>query len=171
MIMNWEHADVDLGRAETCALAGDDQITGERESERPREHVTVGGTDRRLAELAQRPEHRHEPFDSEVLVHERHLGREPGEVAATREHFLVRRSEHDAPDGVIVARGHQRRQHVAEQRVGERIASLRLVEGDRRDTRVRDLVEDRLVWHRPRSLLPARSRAPSAAPRRARHTK
>ena len=128
-----EHADVDLGRPEARALARDDQVAGERDPERAGEHVAVGGADRRLAELADQAEQLREALGPEVLVHERHVGREAGEVRARGEHLLVRRGEHDAAHGVVVARGLQRGDQVAEQLVGERVAGVRLVERDRRD--------------------------------------
>ena len=41
---------------------------------------------------------------AEVLVHERDVGGEAREVAAAGEHLLVRRGQHDAAHGVVVAR-------------------------------------------------------------------
>ena len=99
-----EYADVDLGRAESRAFAGDDQVAGQREPERAGEHVPVGGADRRLAELAEQPEQAREALGPEVLVHERHLGREPGQVGRRREDPLVRRGEHHAAHARIVPR-------------------------------------------------------------------
>ena len=79
----------------------------------------------------------------EVLVHERRVGREAAEVAARREHLLVRGGEHDAAHGVVVARVRERGQQVVEQLVGERVARLGLVERDRRDAVVGDVVAGR----------------------------
>ena len=63
-----EDPDVDLGRAEARALLGDDQVAGQREAERAREHVAVGGAQRRLAELADQLEQAREAVGGEVLV-------------------------------------------------------------------------------------------------------
>ena len=62
-----EDPDVDLGRAEARALLGDDQVARQREPERAREHVAVGGADGRLAELADQVEQAREAVGGEVL--------------------------------------------------------------------------------------------------------
>ena len=63
-----EQTDVDLRRAEARALPRDDQVAGERQPERPGEHVTAGGADRRLAELAEQPEELREALVLTMLV-------------------------------------------------------------------------------------------------------
>src|SRR5438105_3873197 len=50
-----QQRDVDLGGPEPHPLPRDDQVTRERDAQRPRQHVAVGGADRRLAELADQP--------------------------------------------------------------------------------------------------------------------
>ena len=146
-----EQADVDLGRAEPGALLGDDQVARERDAERAGEHVPVRGDDRRLSELAERDEDLREEARREVLVRGRRVGRETAEVAAGREHLLVRGGEDDDADVVVRLRVRERREQLGEQRVGERVARLGIVEGDRRDV-LGDFVADLLVGHAPRHL-------------------
>ena len=74
-----------------------------------------------------------EAVGAPVLVHERAVGRELPQVAAGREHLLVRGGEHDAAHGVVVARALERGQQVVEQVVGQRVARLGLVERERGD--------------------------------------
>ena len=95
--------------------------------------MPVGRAQRRLAELADQPEQLREAVGREVLVHERHVGREAGQVAAAGEHLLVRGGEHDAADALVVARQLERLDQVVEQLVREGVARLRLVERDRGD--------------------------------------
>ena len=128
-----EGADVDLGRAELGALLGDDQVARERDAERAGQHVPVGGADRRLAELADQLEQPREALGAEVLVHERHVGGEAGEVAARGEDLLVRGGEDDAAHGLVVAGRRERGDQLAEQLVRQRVARVGLVERDRRD--------------------------------------
>ncbi len=99
-------------------------------AERAGQHVAVGGAERRLAELADRAEQAREAVGREVLVDERGLRGEAAEVAARGEHLLVRRGEHDAAHGVVVARARERGQQLVEQRVGQGVARLGAVERD-----------------------------------------
>ena len=81
-----EHADVDLGRAERRALRGDDQVAGQREPERARR--ARARWRRRCDGLPSSPISRNSRGKrsvAEVLVHERHVGGEAGEVAARAE--------------------------------------------------------------------------------------
>jgi hypothetical protein len=96
--------------------------------------VPVRRADNGLAERPDRAEQPRELLDSvEVLVHERHIGREAAEVAAGAERRLVRGGEHDAADVAVGASLLERREQVVEQRVAERVARVRLVQRDRRD--------------------------------------
>ena len=95
--------------------------------------MAVGRADRGLAELAEQAEQLREALGPEVLVHERHVGREPGQVRARREHAIVGRRQHHAAHRIVVARRLQRCDQIAEQLVGQRVAGVRLVERDRRD--------------------------------------
>ena len=114
-------------------VARDDEVARQRETQRAGQHVTVGGADRRLAELADDAEQAREAISAEVLVHERRLRREPGQVAAAREHLLVGRGEHDAADGGVVTGRLEGGDQVVEDLVGERVARVGLVERDRGD--------------------------------------
>ena len=143
--MNGKAPDVDLRRPELGALLGDHQVVRERDAERAGQHVAVGGADRRLAELADQAEQLDEALGAEVLVHERHVAREAAQVGARGEHALVRRGEHDAARGVVVAGGLVGVDQLAEQLVRQRVARVRLVQRDRRDAVVVDVEEDRLV--------------------------
>ena len=58
---------------------------------------------------------------------------EAAEVAAGREDLLVRGGEHDDAHGVVGLRRAQRLEQLAQQLIGERVARLRVVEGDRGD--------------------------------------
>ena len=126
-----EDANIDLGRAEAHALARDDQVARQRQPERTGEHVPVGRAQRRLAELADQAEQAREALDPLVLVGERHVGGEAREVAAAREHLLVRGGEHDAADRIVVTRGLERTEQFVEQFVRQRVARVRLIQCDR----------------------------------------
>jgi hypothetical protein len=65
--------------------------------------VAVGGADDGLAELADEGEEAREARGGRVLVHERDVGGEAGEVATGAERRLVRGGEHDAADRIVVA--------------------------------------------------------------------
>ena len=67
---------------------------------------------------------------ADMLVHERHVGREAGEVPARAEGRLVRGGEHDAAHRVVVARRLEGGDEVGQQLVGQRVARVRLVHGD-----------------------------------------
>ena len=69
------------------------------------------------------------------------------EVAAGGEDLLVRGGEHDAADGVVVARGGERGEQVVEQLVRERVARLGPVHRDRGDAVGGDVVADGLEGH------------------------
>ena len=125
-----EDADVDLGRAEGRRLAGHDEVAGQRQPERPGQAVAVDRADHGLAQLADEREQPREALGGDVLVHERHVGGEAGEVAARAEGRLVRGGEHDAAHGVVVARGLEGGDEVAQQLVGQRVARVGLVHGD-----------------------------------------
>ena len=141
------------GNSPTCSSGvpnvarslADDEVAGEREPKRACEHVAGGRADDGLAELRDELEQAREQ--------RRVGGREPGEVATAREDGRMRRGEHDAAHLVVVASRRERGQQLAEQRVGERVARVGLVERDRRN-RVGDLVAQARVRHRPD--LPAR---------------
>ena len=77
------------------------------------------------------------------------------------------RGEHDAAHRVVVARALERGEQVVEHLVGERVARLRLVERDRRDAGVGDLVAQRRVGHR-RAIIAGRYVSPALAPGRGR---
>src|SRR3954462_8625226 len=89
--------------------------------------------DRRLAEFADELEQAHEPLRAEVLVHQRHLAREAGQVAAAGEDLLVRGGEHDAAHVLVVAGALEGLDGLLQQLVGEGVARVGVVEGDRRD--------------------------------------
>jgi hypothetical protein len=112
--------------------------------------VAGGGTDRRLAELAQQAEDLREALGPPVLAHERDVGREAGEVAARAERPRVRGGQDDAPHGLVVAGAAEGVEQVAQQLVGQRVARVRVVERHRGDP-VGDVVADpRLRAHRRR---------------------
>ena len=135
------------GGAEARALARDDQIAGERKPERPRQHVAVGGADGRLAELADEPEQAREARGAEMLVHERLLLGEAAEVRARGKDLLVRGGEHDAADGLVVARGLERGDQLVQHLVGQCVAGLGLVERDGGHAARGDLVAQGLEGH------------------------
>ena len=147
MIMNGNVAHVDLRRPERRFLRGDDQIAGERDPERAREHVPVGGAHRRLSQRGDQPEQRDEALRAEVLVHERRVPREPAEVGARGEDLLVRGREHHAAHRVVVAGALKRLRQAQQQLRGERVARVRVVQRDRRDASVVERVDDRVGWH------------------------
>jgi alkylation response protein AidB-like acyl-CoA dehydrogenase len=128
-----EHADVDLRRAEARGLLGDHEVAGEREPERAREHVAVGGADHRFTQFPEGTEHAREAVGAPMLVDERLHRGELAEVAAGREHLLMRRSQHDAADGVVAACALQRGEQRVEQLARERVARVGLVERERGD--------------------------------------
>jgi hypothetical protein len=76
-------------------------------------------------------------------VHERGLGRKAGQVASAGEDLLVRRREHDGADSLVVARQLEGLDQVVEHVVGQRVARLRVVEGDRGHAGGRHLVSNR----------------------------
>jgi len=87
---------------------------------------------------------------SAVSVDQRCIGVERAQVRAGGEDLVVGRRQDDAPHGVIVAGVAKRVQQPLEQRRRERVARLRVVEGDGRDAAF-DFVEDKLLGHgRPR---------------------
>ena len=137
MIMNGKAPTLISGVPNSAPSLRDDQVAGERDPQRARQHVAVGRAERRLAELADQPEQRREPVGAEVLVHERDLGREAGQVGARGEHPLVRGGEHDAAHAVVLAREREGREQVVEQLGRQRVAVVGLVERDRGDARCR----------------------------------
>jgi hypothetical protein len=108
--------------------------------------VPVGRAQARLAERADQVEQAREAVDGGVLVHERDVGRKAGEVAAAREHLVVRGRQHDAAHRVVVARALEGGDQLVDQLVGERVARLGLVERDGRDA-IRDVVAQRGEGH------------------------
>jgi hypothetical protein len=136
-----------LGSAEGRALAGDDQVAGEREPERAGEHVPVRRADRRLADLHDRPEQARKALGPEVPVYDRDVSGELVEAGAGGEDLVVGRAEHDAADALVVAGRLERVDQLAQQLVRERVALVRLVERDGRDTIGAHVVENRLVRH------------------------
>src|SRR4051794_40900859 len=142
-----EHADVDLRGPEGRPVGGDDQVTGERQAQGAGEAVAVGRADHRLAQRADRAEQAREPLDAvEVLVHQRHVGREAAEVAARAEGRLVRRRENYAAHVVVAACMLERLEQVVQELVAQRVSRVRLVERDRRDA-VGGFVQHRLPGH------------------------
>ena len=135
------------GRAEARVLLGDHEVARERDPERAREDVAVGRTDRGFAELAKQPEDRGEALGGEVLMDQRYVSRKPGQIGAGGEDPLVGGAQDHAAHSRVVAGRLERRGELPEQLVGQRVASLRLVQGDRGHTGVRDLVEKRLERH------------------------
>ena len=129
-------------------LGGDDQIARERDPERAGEHVPARGADRRLAELADQLEQLDEALGAEVLVHERHLGREAAEVGARGERLLVRGGQHHAAHLLVVAGPLEGGDQAAEQLRRERVARVGVVQRDRRDAVSATLVEDLSRWPR-----------------------
>src|SRR5690606_34986521 len=78
---------------------------------------------------------------AEELVRRGRIAAEGTQVAPGGEHLLVRGREDDDPDFVVALRLAERREQLGQQLVGERVARLRVVEGDRRDV-VGNLVTD-----------------------------
>ena len=147
MIMNGKTPTLISGVPNVALSFAIDEVAGQREPERPGQHVAVGRADRRLAELADQLEQPREALDAEVLVHERHLGREAGEVAARGEDLLVRGGEHDAAHRVVVAR---RASKASIRSSSSSSLSALRVSGWFRvivATPSRDVVEDRCVGH------------------------
>ena len=139
-----EEADVDLGRAEPRGVLGDDQVAGEGDAERAGQDVAGRGDDRGLAQLAELDEDLGEEAGGEVLVSGWRVGREAAEVAARREHLLVRRGEHHDPCVVVVLDRAERVEELREQLIGQRVARLGIVQRDGRDA-VCDIELDLLV--------------------------
>ena len=110
--------------------------------------MPVRRADRRLPELTKQREDPRKSLGRKVLVHEWHVRSETGEVCAGGEHLLVRRRQHHAAHRGIVSGALQRVDQLAEQLVGQRVASVRLIERDRRNAGLRDGVADRGVGHR-----------------------
>jgi hypothetical protein len=92
-----------------------------------------------------------------VLVDERNLGCEAAEVATAGEDLVVGRGQHHAAHARIVPGGLQCRREIGQQLVGQRIAGLWLVERDRGDAAVGDLVAERFVGHGNEAYAPAPS--------------
>ena len=148
-----EDADGDLGGAERRALAGDDEVAGQREPSAPASTWPLAAQIVGLPSSPIRRNRRGKRSVAEVLVDERGLGGEPAEVAARGEDLLVGGREHDAADGVVVAGGGEGRDQLVEQLEGQRVASLGVVERDGRDP-VGDLVAELLVGHAGANVLP-----------------
>ena len=148
-----EQADVDLRRAERRALAGS---TRSQASASPSAPASTCPLAAQMTGLPSRPMSENTRGKRSLAswrCDERHLGGEAGQVAAAGEDRRVRRGEHDAAHGVVVARGGERVEQLVEQRVGEGVARLVLVQRDRRH-RVGDVVAQlsygtRAIYLRP----------------------
>ena len=129
-----EDADVDLRRPEAGALLGDDQVAREREAERAREHVPVGGAQRRLAELADQLEQPRERVGREVLVRRAaRRTRTPFRSPPAEKTFSCVEVSTTQRTASSSRAPRERGQQVVEQLVRERVARLGPVEGDRGD--------------------------------------
>ena len=142
-----EGADVDLRRAEGRALFGDQQVAGEGQAHPPRQHVTVGGAERGLAEPRHQPEELEEEVGGEVFGDQRHVGGEAAQVGPGAEDLVAGAGEDDRPRLLVVARPLHRVDQLGQHLAGEHVALLRVVQGHRGDP-AGDLVLDDLVVHR-----------------------